>query len=118
MFKRQHLRGFSHTGVTMKHVITLAAAALTLTACNSMKSGAEKAVRADLNDPESARFGDLYFNEKTKKGCLTVNAKNAMGGYTGNQQAYVQKTDSGWETHGIGNLPLESCRHVFADATY
>lgn len=100
---------------TTWRVATALALTLCLSACDTMKSGAEAAVRDTLNDPDSARFGELYFNEDTQRGCLGVNAKNAMGGYVGEQQAYVEKTESGWEVHGIGDIPLDSCRNVFAD---
>ena len=86
-----------------------------LVACSGNRSSAEAAVRKALNDPDSAKFGEFYFNEKTKKGCLTVNAKNAMGGYVGDRQAYVLQTDKGWETDGIGDIPQDSCRRIFAD---
>ncbi|KZC74976.1 hypothetical protein [Sphingobium yanoikuyae] len=91
-------------------------ATMTLCACDRNKSGAEDAVRQALKDPESGKFGAFYFNGKTKKGCLTVNAKNSMGGYTGDQQAYVQQSDEGWLTIGIADVSQDSCRRVFADA--
>lgn len=84
--------------------------------CGGMRSGAEAAVRDALKDPESARFGAFYFNKETKRGCLTVNAKNSMGGYTGDQQAYVEQTEKGWEVHGIGEIDQDGCRKVHADA--
>lgn len=36
-----------------------------------------------LNDPDSAKFGDVVYFKKTDAGCGAVNAKNRMGGYTG-----------------------------------
>ena len=45
-------------------VLTSCVACLTLTACNSTQRGAEAAVRENLKDPESARFGEFYFNEE------------------------------------------------------
>ena len=97
---------------------SIALAACTLAGCNSRKSGAEAAVRGSLKDPDSARFGDLYFNEKTQKGCLAVNAKNSMGGYTGDQQAYVKRKGGSWEVDSIAELDRSMCREVFADAVY
>jgi len=97
----------------MKKYILIAS--LTLAGCGGLQKGAEEAVRANLRDPESARFGNFYFNEKTKKGCLTVNAKNSMGGYTGDQQAHVQKTDEGWESIAITEVDLATCQQSFAD---
>lgn len=98
------------------YIMAIAAATLTLTACDRNRSAAEDSVRQSLKDPSSAQFGDFYYNEKTKRGCLTVNAKNSMGGYTGDQQAYVEPSDNGWLTIGIADLSQGSCRHVFADA--
>ena len=47
---------------------------------------AEKAVRAKLSDPETARFRNVVVREQasgTKAVCGEVNAKNKMGGYAG-----------------------------------
>lgn len=98
----------------MKKLVLFAMLSL-LSACDRNRSGAEEAVRSVLKDPDSAKFGEFYYNEKTQKGCLAVNAKNSMGGYTGEQQAYVEKADKGWENFGIGDLPLSSCREIHAD---
>lgn len=99
---------------TLRVTLSLAVLAA-LSGCNSQKSAAEAAVRKDLKDPDSAKFGELYYNEKTRKGCLTVNAKNSMGGYTGDQQAYVTKGDKGWEVGAIVDSPVEWCRELHAD---
>jgi hypothetical protein len=40
-------------------------------------------VRANLKDPDSAKFDDVTWNPERKAGCGYVNAKNAMGGYAG-----------------------------------
>lgn len=93
--------------------LTLLAALAMLAACD--RSGAEEAVRANLKDPDSAKFGDFYYNDKTKKGCLTVNARNSMGGYTGDQQAYVKHTDDGWEAIAVAAISADGCRRVHAD---
>jgi hypothetical protein len=49
----------------------------------------QKAVRASLKDPESARFGSIGAT-KSDKGVITacgmVNAKNSFGGYTGEKE--------------------------------
>ena len=74
------------------------------------KSQVENAVRARLKDPESARFGDFYLNWKTGKGCLVVNAKNSMGGYTGDQVAYIEKSEGQFEAVDIkDDSSLETC---------
>lgn len=99
----------------MKTIMVLMCSCFALTACDRNRSGAEEAVRNVLKDPDSARFGEFYFNPKNGRGCLTVNAKNSMGGYTGDQQAYVEKTEAGWESVGIADIPVDSCRRVHAD---
>lgn len=98
--------------------VALALACIAPIAACSDRSGAEEAVRKELKDPSSAQFGELYFNDKTQKGCLAVNAKNSMGGYTGDQQAYVKRKGDGWEVNGIAPLTLSMCREVYADAVY
>ena len=95
--------------------ITLLAVLCLLAACDRNRSGAEASVRSLLKDPDSAKFGEFYFNRDTQRGCLAVNAKNSLGGYTGEKQAYLQKTEKGWDAYGIAGIPLESCRQVFAD---
>lgn len=115
--QRRRLRGFRpHTiGDSMKHAILLAAIPLALGGCSKQRA-AEAIVRESLIDPESARFGDFYFNDKTQKGCLTVNSKNSMGGYTGNQQAYVKQQGGTWKEVGIADIDRDMCREVHADA--
>lgn len=47
---------------------------------------AKRAVRQSLKDPESAEFKDVFANYTEEFGvvaCGYVNAKNALGGYTG-----------------------------------
>ena len=95
--------------------LTLFATLALLSACDRNRSGAEDVVRTALKDPDSARFGEFYYNDKTEKGCLTVNAKNSMGGYTGDQQAYVQHTKDGWESIGSADIPASMCRETHAD---
>lgn len=96
--------------------LSLAGTCLTLSACDRNKRGAEAAVRKSLKDPESARFGDFYFNSKTKKACLAVNAKNSMGGYTGFKQAVLEKSDEhGWVSGGEVETDLEGCKRFWAN---
>lgn len=74
----------------------------------------QAAVRASLKDPDSAKFGKMtQVNER--KACLTVNAKNALGGYTGDQQAYLMKSESKWEVFQIeGGLGHEGCIEIMS----
>ncbi|MXP47419.1 hypothetical protein GRI43_08500 [Altererythrobacter luteolus] len=70
----------------MKKLIMLAPIAI-LAAC-SEKAAVENAVRGFLIDPDSAKFGEITIVETSdgRKACVTTNAKNRMGGYTGDKQ--------------------------------
>lgn len=95
--------------------VFLVATCLSLSACNGVQRSAEAAVTDRLKDPESARFGEFYYNAKLKRACLTVNAKNSMGGYTGDKQVALERTDDGWEwIYDIEESP-ERCRKSWAD---
>jgi len=72
----------------------LALAALVLVACatheDSLTSNAERAVRSQLKDPDSAQFGAVFIVPAAKHGseqrmtvCGSVNARNSFGGYAG-----------------------------------
>ena len=98
----------------MRKLTGLLCLPLLLSAC-SERSGAEKAVREALKDPDSARFGEFYYNADTKKACLTVNAKNSMGGYTGDQQAEMTKGEDGWSVDAIAELDQETCKSYHAN---
>ena len=43
----------------------------------------EQDVKRHLYDPDSAKFSAVTFNRAKSAGCGVVNAKNRMGGYTG-----------------------------------
>lgn len=61
-----------------------------------MRSMGEAAVKARLKDPESARFGEQWVGGKDGTVfCGKVNAKNAFGGYTGEELYF-----------GAGNLAV------------
>lgn len=57
--------------------------------------GGQAWVRDSLNDPESARFKDLSFNEYHGdwQMCGQVNARNRMGGLVGFTRFYVSRSD-------------------------
>jgi predicted small secreted protein len=97
-------------------LLVVLAGCMALTACNSVKRGAEEEVRRSLKDPESAKFGEFYYNDKTKKACLTVNAKNAMGGYTGDKQVLLQRDDRGWNYLDENEISAQNCRELLADS--
>jgi len=84
----------------MKKLVLFGMIAL-LSACDNNRSEAEEAVRSKLKDPDSAKFGEFSYNAETQKACLTVNAKNSMGGYTGDQQAFLNKSDGKWVAYNI-----------------
>jgi hypothetical protein len=102
----------------MKYKAMTAAALLLpmLTACGE-KSKAEAVVRQSLRDPDSAKFGEFYYNRKTKKACLTTNAKNGLGGYTGDSQVRLEKTGDGWEYLADIEESHAECRVNYADET-
>jgi hypothetical protein len=94
----------------MKRIIVLAALAM-LGGCGEEKA-AQQAVLEVLKDPDSAKFGEFYYNSDTKKACLGVNAKNAMGGYTGEEQAFLDETEKGWEFSHFGEVSAEMCKEI------
>lgn len=71
---------------------------LLLAGCGGSESEAKKAVLENLKDPDSAKFGK-FTQVGEDRACMTVNAKNSMGGYTGDQQAFLNKVDGRWETY-------------------
>lgn len=86
----------------------LAVIALLLTACWGTESEAKKAVLGSLKDPDFAKLGKFtQVNEKSA--CLTVNARNSMGGYTGDQQASLIKEENAWVVLNIDKLSHEMC---------
>lgn len=97
----------------MKHwkVVFAIVCGLIVAACGE-ESAAQKAVRASLKDPDSAKFGK-FTSGKDKNGkfyaCVTVNAKNSMGGYVGDKQASLFQSNGEWEVLGINNMSHEQC---------
>ena len=65
----------------------------------------KKAVLAGLKDPDSAKFGKFSLAGKVQgnqAACLTVNAKNSFGGYTGDAQAIMTKMEGKWVVMQLG----------------
>lgn len=88
--------GESIVRIVQVSVISLA---FILTGCSDA-SAATDAVRKSLKDPESAEFGafDISIEKDNKKwACLTVNARNSFGGYTGDQEAMLTQENGKWE---------------------
>lgn len=71
------------------------------------KSAGKNLVLAGLKDPESAIFGD--YTKIGSAACLTVNAKNSMGGYVGAQQATLIKEDGNWSLASIEEISHAEC---------
>lgn len=99
------------TKINLATALTLALCC-TLAGCSDIKSAAENATKERLKDPESATFGALYINEKTGAGCLTVNAKNALGGYVGDQQAFLTIKNDNVEVVDIMDLSESVCKDI------
>lgn len=88
----------------MKHVVTAPLALLVAscvdpgahqTAEEALMVEAQEAVRAELKDPESARFGETAATivlPSIGAVCFgTVNAKNSFGGYVGEQKFFYRR---------------------------
>lgn len=115
--QQAHSKGSTMKASDYLSLLTSGIVCLTLAGCNSMQRDAEALVRENLKDPDSARFGTFYYNEKTKKACLTVNAKNSMGGYTGDKQVLLSRLDDRWGYVAEHEISLDDCRRAHADAT-
>lgn len=91
--------------------------ALSLAGCGE-QGQAEELVRANLKDPESARFGEFYYSEAKGRACLEVNAKNSLGGYVGDRQAKLKHSAEGWEFVDFmdESSSRSDCRDYWADA--
>jgi len=96
-------------------VTLIVSCSLFFVGCSGSESEAQKAVLDVLKDPDSAKFGK--FTEKENKdsvikeaACLTVNARNSQGGYTGDQQAFLLKDkEDKWTVYEIENISHDSC---------
>ena len=60
----------------------------------SEESKMESAVRAQLKDPDSAKFGKLIVIDG-KMACLPVNSRNSFGGYTGEKYFVMKQSNDG-----------------------
>ena len=52
----------------------------------------QELVKATLKDPSSANFRAITVHKDTGQACGLVNAKNSLGGYTGEREFVVKKT--------------------------
>ena len=90
--------------------LIIVAGSFLLAACDSTEAQAREDFRATMKDPDSAKFG--RFQTKGSKACLEVNGKNAFGGYTGMQTAFLKRDEKGkwggW-TDSNGLLDWDYC---------
>lgn len=104
----------SREGIRVIHkYLAMSVAVILLTACS--ETGAiEEAVKAGLKDPDSAKFGEISQAEgpKGKYACATVNARNSMGGYTGDSQMYLLHDETeGWVVvDDLDTITHEKCK--------
>jgi len=77
----------------------------------------KKEVLANLKDPDSAKFGEITIKKTGKTNanfgdilgaCVTVNSKNSMGGYGGDEQAILIKGEK-WEFSGMTKITHQDC---------
>ncbi len=87
---------------------------LLLVGCGGSEAEAKKAVLANLKDPDSAKFGK-FTQVGESLACLTVNAKNSMGGYTGDKQAFLKKEDGKWAFYFTQDMSHDMCIKMWAD---
>jgi hypothetical protein len=67
-------------------LLMLISLGILITGCSSVESEMQEVVRGNLKDPDSAKFGKFTMIDDDRF-CLTVNARNSMGGFTGDQEA-------------------------------
>lgn len=93
-------------------IILSAGLAVLASGCGGAESAAQDAVREALRDPDSAKFGEFTSGSdgEGEWACLTVNAKNSFGGYTGDQQARLRRNGSrDWEVMSIAEVSQDTC---------
>lgn len=72
------------------HRVAALATILAVAGCNALHDPVEGAVKAELRDPASARFRNVR-TMASGITCGEVNAKNAVGGYSGFQKFIVDR---------------------------
>ena len=101
----------------MKRLILIAGFGL-LAGCSD-KGAVEEAVKDILNDPDSARFGEITIVDTAdgRKACATINAKNRMGGYTGDKQMTLFYNDDleKWSVVNDWEFSHETCIDIISD---
>lgn len=98
-------------------VLVLALIAIGIAGCDNQLFGTQEptrgeilqaVVRASLKDPDSAKFGNVMFVNDSKA-CVGVNAKNSLGGYTGEQQAMLIESEGRWQVIEISDISQRQC---------
>jgi len=95
--------------------IVLSLCCVLLVGCGD--SAVKKAVRESLVDPDSAKFGSVKYSKNGEAACVTVNAKNRMGGYTGDSQIIVEKIDGKWSAINDEDTSQDTCMQVIDELT-
>lgn len=92
-----------------------------LSACSNAESDAKQAVLSQLKDPNSAKFGKFTLVNKYGA-CLTVNARNSMGGYTGVKQAMLVKSakfgSEEWQVVDFSELSHPKCIYAIKQVDF
>ncbi|KQT42519.1 MULTISPECIES: hypothetical protein [unclassified Methylophilus] len=78
--------------------------ALFLSGC-SQKSAVEEVVQNHLKDPTSAIFKDYVASDGNQYACISWNAKNSFGGYTGWDVAFLKKENGVWIVESMKHAP-------------
>jgi len=89
-------------------ILSIMILALTLSGCENDKNEVIKVVDNLLIDPDSAKYKDFISNKDNTLSCITVNAKNRLGGYTGYTIVELKKFDKKWEVITMDGS-LEKC---------
>ena len=82
---------------------------------SSTESKVRVAVLRGLKDPDSAKFGEFISTKADNGmsiGCIAVNAKNAMGGYSGIQQAALVEIEGEWRLLTTASISQATCLDV------
>jgi len=90
-------------------------------ATKAQSAKVQAAIKEQLKDPDSAKFGAKILiratiaNPKEYRACGTFNSKNAMGGYVGNHAFYVvirpdsqDSVDLDDDEHAYGRMACEA----------
>ncbi len=98
----------------MKVALIIFVIAVGIAGCDSpaFDNSIKKAVRAKLKDPDSAKFGNEIIVQT--RACISVNAKNSYGGYTGESIAHLKK-NVGSDTWYVETVEGEPCYATVLD---